>query len=180
LTGQTYSTADLQALIGAGWDVIANPIPAGSMFGSRVGHNASSSAVIRQDTYTRMTNYIAATLNRGMGVFVGQNQSRRPNDKLKGNVKATLDAFMQALLDQGMIDDFQNQCDNNNNPASRIGLGYLQADCQVIYLGVVEYFIVNLMGGQSVTIQRISTTQTNNGTFFAAPNPSLVSAVSAS
>jgi hypothetical protein len=175
-TGLTYTSADLQALAGAGWDVIANPIPAGSMFGGRLGRNSSSNAVIHGDNYTRMTNYIAATLNKGMGLFVGQLQSRRPNDKTRAAAKATLDAFMQALLDQGMIDDFQNVCDNSNNPADRIALGYMQADCQVVYLAVVEYFIVNLQGGQSVQITRVNTTP-NVGPFSATPQASLVSAV---
>lgn len=175
-TGLTYTAADLQAIAGAGWDLIANPIPAGSMFGGRLGRNSSSNAVVHGDNYTRMTNYIAATLNRGMGLFVGQLQSRRPNDKTRAAAKATLDAFMQALLDQGMIDDFLNVCDNSNNPADRIALGYMQADCQVVYLAVVEYFIVNLQGGQSVQITRVNTTP-NVGPFFATPQASLVSAV---
>lgn len=177
LTGLTYTSADLQALASAGWDVIANPIPAGNAFGSRLGRNASSNAVIHGDNYTRMTNYIAATLNRGMGIYVGQLQSRRPNDKTRRAVKSTLDAFMQALLDQGMIDDFQNICDNSNNPNTRIALGYLQADCQVVYLSVVEYFIVNLQGGQSVTINRVNTAPVGAGTFAASPNVNLSSAV---
>lgn len=176
-TGLTYTSADLQALAGSGWDVIANPIPAGPMFGGRLGRNSSSNAVIHGDNYTRMTNYIAATLNRGMGLFVGQLQSRRPNDKTRAAVKATLDAFMQALLDQGMIDDFQNVCDKSNNPDTRIALGYLQADAQVVFLSVVEFFIINLQGGQSVQIQRINTAPANAGTFSATPNVNLVSAV---
>lgn len=176
-TGLTYTSADLQALATAGWDVIANPIPAGNMFGGRLGRNSSSNAVIHGDNYTRMTNYIAATLNRGMGLFVGQLQSRRPNDKTRAAAKATIDAFMQALLDQGMIDDFQCVCDNSNNPVQRIALGYMQADVQVVYLAVVEYFIVNLQGGQSVTINRISTQPQGAGTFSATPNPSLSAAV---
>lgn len=177
LTGLNYTAADLQALATSGWDLIANPIPAGNMFGGRLGRNSSSNAVIHGDNYTRMTNYIAATLNRGMGLFVGQLQSRRPNDKTRAAAKATLDAFMQALLDQGMIDDFQNICDNSNNPAQRIALGYMQADCQVVYLAVVEYFIINLQGGQSVTINRVSTQQVGSGTFAATPNANLISAV---
>lgn len=177
LTGLTYTSADLQTLATAGWDVIANPIPAGNMFGGRLGRNASSNAVIHGDNYTRMTNYIAATLNRGMGIYVGQLQSRRPNDKTRAAAKATLDAFLQALLDQGMIDDFQVVCDNSNNPVNRIALGYMQADVQVVYLAVVEFFIVNLQGGQSVTINRVNTQPVGAGTFSATPNVNLSSAV---
>jgi DNA modification methylase len=108
-----------------------------------------------------MTNYIAATLGAAMGKFVGQLQSRRPTDKTRAAAKATADAFFQALLDQGMIDDFQNVCDLTNNPIPRIALGYMQLDCQVVFLAVVEYFIINLQGGQSVIINRLSTQPTS-------------------
>lgn len=174
-TGQNYTeSSDLVSLGTAGWDVITNPIPAGNMFGSRMGRNASSNAVIHSDSYTRMTNYIAATLSRSMGQFVGQLQSRRPTDKTRSNCKATADAYFQALLDQGMIDDFQTVCDLTNNPVSRIALGYLQLDIQVVYLAVVEFFIVNLQGGQSVIINKLSTQP--NSAFAATPNSSLISA----
>jgi hypothetical protein len=174
-TGLNYSDqSDLAALSTAGWDVIANPIPAGNMFGSRMGRNASSNAVIHGDNYTRMTNFIAATLNRTMGIYVGQLQSRRPTDKTRAAVKATADAFFQAMLDQGMIDDFQNVCDLTNNPIPRIALGYLQLDCQVVFLAVVEYFIVNLQGGQSVQINKLQTQPIS--TFAATPNSSIISA----
>jgi hypothetical protein len=175
ITGQAYTeAADLALLSIAGWDVIANPIPAGNMFGSRLGRNASSNAVTHGDNYTRMTNYIAATLGAAMGKFVGQLQSRRPTDKTRAAAKATADAFFQALLDQGMIDDFQNVCDLTNNPIPRIALGYMQLDCQVVFLAVVEYFIINLQGGQSVIINRLSTQPTS--TFAASPNSNLISA----
>lgn len=176
-TGLTYTAADLQALATAGWDVLANPIPAGNMFGGRLGRNSSSNAVIHGDNYTRMTNYIAATLNRGMGLFVGRLQSRRPNDRTRAEAKATLDAFLQALLDQGMIDDFQVVCNKSNNPDNRIALGYMQADVQVVYLAVVEYFIINLQGGQSVQINRVRTEPAGTGTFSATPNPNIASSV---
>ena len=50
----------------------------------------------------------------------------------------------------------------------------MQLDCQVVYLAVVEYFIVNLQGGQSVIINKISTQPTSN--FAATPNSNLISA----
>jgi len=171
-TGINYTYADLQAIAGSGWDLIANPIPQGNVFGVAIGRNTSSNAVIHGDNYTRMTNYIAATLNRGMGIYVGQLQSRRPTDQTRSNVKATLDAFMQALLDQGMIDDFQNICDLTNNSVNMIALGYLQSTSQVVYLAVVEYFIASIQGGQSVTINKISASAGANvgGTFAAQPD----------
>ena len=156
---QKYSNAELQALGQARGDVIANPCPGGSYFGAQFGHNSSSNAVIHGDNYTRMTNYIASTLNAGMGSVVGQPIT----PSLVRDTKATLNSFFAALklasvgLPDGMINDFQVIMDlgkGTNNPLSRTALGYLQADCKVQYQAITEFFIVNLQGGQSVTIQR--------------------------
>jgi hypothetical protein len=54
-------------------------------------------------------------------------------------------------------------CDISNNPLSRTGLGYVQSDVQVRYLAINEKFIVNVEGGQTVTVTR-QTTQPANGT----------------
>jgi hypothetical protein len=40
---------------------------------------------------------------------------------------------------------------------SRVALGYMQADVKVIYLSVIEKFLINVEGGQSVQINRQST-----------------------
>lgn len=154
---QTYSQAELQQLAVAGIDLICNPIPAGSMFGIRFGRNTSSNSSIHGDNYTRMTNYLAATLDAAMGLFVGKLQSQQANDSTRLAVKATYDAFLQGLADAKMIDAFQVQCDLGNNSAARIAGGYLQVDTKVRYLSVVEYLISNLEGGQSVVINRANT-----------------------
>ncbi|MGC8140536.1 phage tail sheath C-terminal domain-containing protein, partial [Salmonella enterica] len=111
-----YSSAELQTLAQAGIDLITNPIPAGSMFGVRIGHNTSSNPVINGDNYTRMTNYLAFTLNSAMGKFVGRVQSTSQNDPLRRQVDGTISSFMQTLIDQGMLDSFDNKCDLTNNP----------------------------------------------------------------
>jgi hypothetical protein len=152
----TYSQAELQALAQAGIDVIANPIPAGNSFGVRIGQNCSSNAVINGDNYTRMTNYIAYTLNSGMGLYVGKLQS----PKTRNDAFGTVNAFMSNLWQQGMIGDvndpqkqpFSIQLDKNNNPSSRVALGYMQIDCRVTYLSVITKLIINVEGGQSVKV----------------------------
>ena len=154
---QVYSSAELQALAQAGIDVIANPIPAGNKFGCRFGHNSSSNFAIHGDNYTRMTNFLAYTLNAAMGLFVGKLQGSDKNDPLRRQVKITVDNFLQTLVDNKMIDSFQTQCDLNNNSLTRIAAGYLQVDIKVRYLGVVEYLVANLEGGQTVVINRINT-----------------------
>ena len=159
LANQTYSTADLQALGQAGIDVITNPVPGGSYFGARFGHNTSSNAVINGDNYTRMTNYIASTINAGMGIYIGQLQT----PTVRTNAKATLDSYFSNLQQQGQIGTadgspcFSVTLDNTNNPASRVALGYMQADVMATYFSVIEKFLVNLQGGQSVQITKQST-----------------------
>jgi len=154
-----YSSAELAVLGLAGIDVITNPIPAGNSFGVRFGHNSSSNAVTNGDNYTRMTNYIATTLNAGMGLFIGKLQSA----DTRRDANATIASFLGSLAKQGMIgnasgtEPFSVQIDGNNNPPARVALGYMQADVKVQYLSVIEKFLVNLEGGQSVTINRQTT-----------------------
>jgi hypothetical protein len=152
----SYSAAELAALLGAGIDVIANPQPGGAYWGVRGGHNSSSNPATNGDNYTRLTNYIAATLAAGMGQYVGQ----VINAGLFARIRATLLSFLQNMLAQGQLGStdgslpFSVICDTSNNPNSRTSLGYVQADCQVQYQAINEKFIVNMEGGQTVSIQR--------------------------
>ncbi|MDE8348935.1 MAG: phage tail protein [Acidocella sp.] len=157
-TATTYAAADLSVLLSAGIDVIANPQPGGAFWGVRGGHNSSSNAAINGDNYTRLTNYVARTLSAGMGAYVGQ----LVNATLFQNIRSTLLAFLNALLGQGLLGStdgslpFAVVCDTTNNPSSRTGLGYVQADCQVQYQAINEKFIVNVQGGQTVQVSRQS------------------------
>lgn len=153
-TATTYASADLSVLLSAGIDVIANPQPGGAYWGVRGGHNSSSNASINGDNYTRLTNYIASTLASGMGAYVGQ----LVNSTLFQNIRATLLAFLNGLLSQGMLGSttsalpFAVVCDISNNPVTRTALGYVQADVQVQYQAINEKFIVNVQGGQTVQV----------------------------
>jgi uncharacterized protein len=157
---QNYTEADLGILVAAGIDVIANPCPGGAYFGSRIGHNTSSDPMVHSDNYPRMTNYIAASLNAGMGLFVGQLES----PTLLTDVESTLGAFFQNLWDQGFIGNtagtipYNVECDVNDNPLTRQVLGWLQADVLVQYLNIAEKFLINVTGGGSVQITRVSVT----------------------
>jgi phage tail sheath protein FI len=156
---QAYSSADLQTLFQAGIDVISNPQPGGSYWGLRCGHNSSSNSGTNGDNYTRMTNYIAATLNAGMGKYVGQ----VVNASLFQRIRSTLASFLANLLQQGLLGTTDGSlpysvvCDTSNNPASRTGLGYVQADVQVRYQAINEKFLVNIEGGQTVQVLKQQT-----------------------
>ena len=152
----SYSSADLAALLGAGIDMIANPQPGGNFWGVRGGHNSSSDPSVNGDNYTRLTNYIAATLAAGMGQYVGQ----VINTNLFQRIRATQMSFLQNMLGQGLLGStdgslpFSVVCDTSNNPSSRTGLGYVQSDAQVQYQAINEKFIVNMEGGQTVQVSR--------------------------
>ena len=154
---QQYSVAELQAIEAARGDVIANPCPGGSFYGSRTGQNLSSNAGIFDDNYPRLTSYIASTLNAGMGKYIGQLQGPDANDPVRRNAAGTLNGFLQSLQDARMIAAFKVVLDTTNNPPNRVALGYMQAEVQVRYLSIIRYFIVNLNAGQTVTITQSAT-----------------------
>jgi phage tail sheath protein FI len=149
-----YTVADLDVLARAGIDVICNPAPGGKYFACRNGYNTSSNRAVRGDNYTRMTNYIAKTLANGMGYYVGQLQT--PDERRRA--KTTLDAFLALLQFTGLIGTadgspcFKVVLDASNNPQSTVALGYQFPNVQVIYLSVIEFFVISLEGGQTVTI----------------------------
>lgn len=156
-TGLVYANADLQTLVQAGIDVIGNAtaIGAGNYFSPLIGHNASSNPTINGDNYTRMTNYIATTINSGMGFYLGQLNS----PTVQANAMATLNAFFTRLNDAGLIGTpagtslpWSLQLNN-----SQAGLGLMQINVSVAYLPVVEKLLVNVQGGNTVTINRVST-----------------------
>lgn len=159
LQSSAYSAAELQTLFQAGIDVISNPQPAGSFWGCRLGHNSSSNPAVNGDNYTRMTNYIASTLNAGMGQYVGQ----VINSTLFNKIKGTLSSFCQNLLGQGLLGTMDGSlpfgviCDISNNPSTRTSIGYVQADVQIQYQAINEKFLVNMEGGTTVVVKRQTT-----------------------
>ena len=152
----TYSEAELQLLFENGVDVIANPQPGGSYWGVRCGHNSSSNVAINGDNYTRLTNYLAATLAAGMGQYVGQ----VINGGLFQRIRATQLSFLQALLAQGILGSVDGSvpysvvCDISNNPLGQTSLGFVRSDAQVQFQSINEKFIINVEGGQTVVVQR--------------------------
>jgi hypothetical protein len=157
----TYSSAELQALAQAGIDLITNPVPGGNYFGARIGHNTSSNPLTSGDNYTRLTNYIASTLNAGMGSYIGKLQS----GTVRAQAQSTIATFLGNMEQQGQIGSvfgtpaYSVQIDGNNNPPSRVALGYMQADVRVTYLSVVEKFIINVEGSQATVIRTSTANQ---------------------
>lgn len=150
--GGTYSTAELQQLLTAGIDLITNPSPGGNYYSARGGHNSSSNPVTNGDNYTRLINYITQTLDAGMGRFLG----RLHLPSVRRECKATIDTFLSNMQQQGQIEAFSSIANDTNNPPSRVALGYLQIDVKVRFASIIEKLLINVEGGQSVTIDRVS------------------------
>ena len=91
-----------------------------------------------------------------MGLYVGQ----VINISLFQRIRATQLSYLQNLLSQGVLGSadgslpFNVICDTSNNPLSRTSLGYVQSDAQIQYQAINEKFIVNIEGGQTVSINR--------------------------
>jgi hypothetical protein len=153
-----YSSAEIQQVFTSRLDVLAANSPGGPYFSARTGLNTASNPTQNDDTYTKMTNYLAFSLAQSsLGAVVGQPQTA----DLRKQVKGGLDGFLLSQYQQGWIGDpnnpvaqgaFSVQVDANNNPNARVALGYLQADVKVKYLNTVRFFVVNMEGGGSVTV----------------------------
>lgn len=158
-----YQDSDISQLYGAGIEVITNPAPGGAYFACRTGRNSSSDSGTHGENYTTMIDFIAATLDAGMGKYIGELQSLQKNDKTRAKASATLNTFLANLAAPGgdetlaMIDSYQVVLNTTNNSPTTIGLGYMFAYVKVIFLSVIEFFIINLEGGQTVTITRSNT-----------------------
>jgi hypothetical protein len=159
----TYSGAELGQLISAGIDVITNPGAGGiNIWTCRSGHNSSTEQDVNGDHYTRMTNFIAATLDAGMGNYIG----RTINPKLSTDVHATLNNFLLVVMGAGLISE--DQAGNlpfsvttglgpgTLNPPEQTALSIFRAGVQVQYDAINEKFVIDLEGGQTVKVARVS------------------------
>jgi hypothetical protein len=163
---QVYSSADLLALMQARVDVITLPSAGGqNYFAAAFGINASSNSGTNGDNYTRMTNFLAPTLNKAMGIWIGTLQSAAQ----RLNAYAMLDQLMCSLWQQGLIGNADGSWPNgpqpwsitlndSNNPPQRVALGFEQADMAVQYLSVIDTLLINLQAGQSVQITSTAAT----------------------
>lgn len=144
---RVYSNAELQLIQGARGDVLTAPSVGGAYLSFRIGRNASSDAARHTDAYTTMTNYLARSMGRGLGQFVGRLITK---DEMR-EAASTIGGFLEAEKQANRIDSYSVQIDSANNPAQQIALGIQKATVMVRYLSVLEYFVVDFTGGQTVT-----------------------------
>ena len=170
-TGSTYANADLQLAETSGIDMIVGPPTTwgGQYYTFATGRNAWSNTGGNGVEYTRVTNFIARSVNSfAAGSIIGKLQSIKPTDPTRTRAKQLLDGFFAQLASpnsgssgQGIIDTWSVVCDLTNNPPSSQALGYLFANVMCRYLNTVRYFVIRFAGGGNVSVTSSSTPPVN-------------------
>ena len=149
-----YSLDEIGDLQSNGIMFITNPINAGPQWGMWHGKNSSADPVTAPVEYARMTNFLAKSITKALGKFIGELQTTNADDSLRAAIKLELDEFLQTLKDNKQITSYQTVCDRSNNSRSDIAKHYLKVDVFVEYMSSVDFLIVSLQGGTNVvTIQ---------------------------
>jgi hypothetical protein len=152
--GKTYSYSDFQTLAAARMDLIALDKTISNNFVFRLGLNSSSNPVTSGDEYTRVTFFLAKSIQIIAAKYIGNVTS--PDDLRRSKVSLqTFLAEQQRNSIIGTVDGsqaYQVVLDNSNNTQITAALGYRYGYVKAIYQGITKYFIVNLEGGASVTI----------------------------
>jgi phage tail sheath protein FI len=149
LAKRVYSQADIGSMMQNGIDCIAAPSSGGNYFAPQTGKNTSAIYLESDDSYSRLTPYIAYSLNAVGGAFVGELQT--PDTRKKA--RDTIVTFLTNLARQGMIGDvnggkpFSVVLDASNNPDSQGALGIMQADVRIVTYKVIYVFLINLQNG---------------------------------
>ncbi len=147
-----YTDAELQLLEVNGINVVYNPIPAGRMFGWRMGVNTSSNPAENGIEYGRMINFLARLTAKNLGPFIGKLQSQKPQDPLRAAVRGVLNTAYSQLVSAGLLDDYSVQCDINNNPPNVVANHFMYIYIKAVFLSVVRYLVAQIQGGTTVSI----------------------------
>jgi hypothetical protein len=150
-TGVPYDgVAELPQLVGAGIDVICNPIPQGNVFGLRTGRNTSSDGTRNGDNYPRLTSWLARSLAgpSAFGPYIGQDIT----PQFFENAFNTANTFCLGLIRNNLIQAALVVCSPANNPQVQTALGIVIATVTIQFFGIAMIFLVNLQTGQTVVI----------------------------
>lgn len=154
-TGSPYSYEEMRELETAGILYIKQGMDRNAaLYGLPHGQNASGAFGSGTDTiaYTRMTNYLGASIPAFLGPFVGELQGTTSNDPARSNAKAVLVSWLNNLKKQNRIDDFKVTLDLTNNTTVTIAQGYCIALVQVAFMGEIKFFLATLQGGSALQL----------------------------
>lgn len=158
---QHFTAQEVGLLMENGFLLIHNPCEGGDYWGfltgvNSVGYSDEATAPVE---YGTLTNWLAASIAGKMGSFIGQLQSKRPDDPLRLMVKHVFDEFGGILVQLGKIDDFFHLCNKSNNTDDLIARHFLIADCYYEYLSSVWRFVIRMQGGTTVNVDVIKSSK---------------------
>lgn len=169
LQGLITADADEQTAQTGGIDLIGRSEDLGEdYFTFLTGNNASSNTAECRVEYTRLTYFLARSLQSASArSIVGQLQSIQANDPTRTKAKMIVDSFLASLQNPsvgsngyGLIDAFATVCDLTNNPPNPQAQGFLFLFAAVRYLNAVRFFVIKLQGGGNVTVTQQATAPT--------------------
>lgn len=151
-----YSPPEIGLCNANGIMLVTAPSPGGSYVGFNTAVNSSmqSNNATGPEEYASMTNYLAKTFAASFGQVVGQNQGNSKTDPLRKKVRDNINSFLTPLLNQSppAVGGFLVTCDTSNNPPSQVAAHIMRALVQVQYLSSVWYFVISLVGGNTVQV----------------------------
>ena len=155
-----YGNDELAALTSAGIDVICNPIVRGPVFGVRLGVNASANPSIQDDSWPRLTSWLARSLigANALGPFIGEEIT----PQFFNDGYAILDAWLSGLTSPNnpnpVIQGYNIAFSTTNNPQSQTAKGIVVAAILIQFFGIARIFLVNMQTGATVILPTTATT----------------------
>ena len=151
VAGVPYSFGDISQASQNGILLIEQRPAAGGAF---VFRNSVNSVGAADDnglvSYSRMTNYLVNAIGNALEPFGGKLQSSLPNDPVRSQVRAVLNALLQPMQDAGAIESFNNVSDTSNNTVITVAEHELFVLDQVKYMSEILYIGFTLQGGVTV------------------------------
>jgi hypothetical protein len=144
-----YTNADIIIMLQNGVDALRKPSPGGFYWSLATGKNTSDNQLASGDQFTRLTNFLAASIQSAMGVYIGQLQ----NEDQRRSAKTKLDSFLNDLATQNVIGStnggqaFTVVINDTNNPISQVALGIEAVSVTVAFFQVIVAILVNLETG---------------------------------
>jgi hypothetical protein len=142
-----YTQSDIASMTANRLDVLyRNNPPLTQYFCAQTGLNMSFNVLLRNDPQTRLTYFIGNNIVALLAPFIGQPSS----PLIKSQVKATIIAFLQSMVDNqqiGATDGSQPYQVNVSQTVQQAAQGIVEIDVDVCNFPIIRTMLVNLRNG---------------------------------
>jgi hypothetical protein len=159
-----YPADEIGLLNSNGIWVIANPCLGSPFFGIASASTTSLNPIEQPVEYERLKDYIGIQFASALGQFVGDPQGMTDPDPTRSACKSDIDVLMGTFFEDGLIVDWESECDANLNNPSSIQAGYMKATLTYIPFYTVKYVVLNLATSNALSAgQAFALAQANGG-----------------